>query len=70
MYVTLEPCLMCAGAAFWAKLSRLVFAANDSNRGYTTCPFNPLHSRTQQDAGILQLESEQMLKRFFQNLRK
>ncbi len=70
LYVTLEPCLMCASATFWAKLSRLVFAASDSKLGYTTYPFHPLHPQTKTDAGILQLESEQLLKTFFKNLRK
>jgi tRNA(adenine34) deaminase len=71
LYVTLEPCLMCASATFWAKLSRLVFAASDSKLGYTTYhPFNPLHPQTKTDAGILQQASNQVLKTFFKNLRK
>ncbi len=70
LYVTLEPCLMCASATFWAKLSSLVFAANDTKLGYTTYPFNPLHPKTKTDSGILKLESEQILKTFFENLRK
>jgi tRNA(adenine34) deaminase len=70
LYVTLEPCLMCASATFWAKLSRLVFAAHDSNRGYTTCACNPLHPRTKQDAGILQAQSEEILKNFFLKIRQ
>lgn len=70
LYVTLEPCLMCASATFWAKLSRLVFSASDNKRGYTTYSFNPLHPQTKTDAGILQLESAQLLKTFFKNLRK
>jgi tRNA(adenine34) deaminase len=71
LYVTLEPCLMCASATFWAKLSRLVFAASDSKLGYTTYhPFNPLHPLTKTDAGILQQASNQVLKTFFKNLRK
>lgn len=70
LYVTLEPCLMCASATFWAKLSCLVFAANDTKLGYTTYSFNPLHPQTKPKSGILQLESEQLLKTFFQPLRK
>ncbi len=70
LYVTLEPCLMCASATFWSKLSHLVFAANDTKLGYRTCSHNPLHRQTKVRAGVLQLESQQILQSFFVELRK
>lgn len=70
LYVTLEPCLMCASATFWSKLSRLVFAASDTQLGYTTCLPSPLHPQTKVRTGVLQLEGQQILQSFFGELRK
>ncbi len=70
LYVTLEPCLMCASATFWSKLSHLVFAASDTKLGYTACSHNPLHPQTKVRSGILQLESQQILQTFFAELRE
>lgn len=70
LYVTLEPCLMCASATFWSKLSQLVFGASDTKLGYTTCLDNPLHRQTKVRTGVLELESQQILQSFFAELRK
>jgi tRNA(adenine34) deaminase len=70
LYVTLEPCLMCASATFWSKLSHLVFAASDPQWGYTTYTHSPLHPQTKVRTGVLQLESQQVLQSFFGELRK
>lgn len=70
LYVTLEPCLMCASATFWSKLSQLVFAASDTNLGYTACAHNPLHRQTKVCSGVLELESQQLLQSFFAELRE
>jgi tRNA(adenine34) deaminase len=64
MYVTLEPCQMCAGALYWSQLSRLVFAAEDDVRGYRAMN-TKLHPKTKVDSGILQEEASKLLKTFF-----
>ena len=69
LYVTLEPCLMCAAATYWTKLERLVFASKDKKRGYTLLQPTPLHPKTKVLQGVLQKESEKLLKAFFQKLR-
>ncbi|PZD78522.1 nucleoside deaminase [Mesonia sp. K7] len=69
MYVTLEPCQMCAGALYWSQINRLVFAAADLKRGYRTMGTN-LHPKTEVTKGILETEAEVLLKKFFLDLRK
>lgn len=69
LYVTLEPCCMCAGAAYWAQLGRLVFGARDPQRGYTTVVKPLLHPRTEVIGPILAQEAAQLLTHFFQRLR-
>lgn len=69
LYVTLEPCVMCAGAQYWAQLGRLVYGAVDKKRGYSQSGRNLLHPRTEVDSGLLALESESLLKSFFSKLR-
>ncbi|MBP5709985.1 MAG: nucleoside deaminase [Bacteroidales bacterium] len=70
LYVTLEPCVMCAGAIAWAQLGRLVFAAADPKKGYSLLQKNILHPKTEVVAGILEKESSALLKQFFQNKRR
>jgi tRNA(adenine34) deaminase len=69
LYVTLEPCLMCAGAIFWSRVDKLVFGSNDPKRGYLTYKTQVLHPRTTVVSGILALESELLLKDFFKKKR-
>lgn len=64
MYVTLEPCQMCAGALYWSQLATLVFAATDHERGYRTMG-TQLHPKTQVRNGIMEKEASSLLKRFF-----
>jgi tRNA(adenine34) deaminase len=64
MYVTLEPCQMCAGALYWSQLSRLVFAAEDEVRGYRAMN-TKLHPKTKVESGILKEEASKLLKAFF-----
>lgn len=64
LYVTLEPCQMCAGALYWSQLSQLIFAASDELRGYQKMG-TQLHPKTKVSNGIMQDESSQLLKRFF-----
>lgn len=65
LYVTLEPCVMCAGAIGWSQLGRLVYGASDPKRGYTQFAPAALHPKTQVSAGIMADESESLLKEFF-----
>ena len=64
LYVTLEPCQMCAGALYWSQISRVVFGAYDPQRGFTKAG-GMLHPKTQLTGGILEEEASEMLKRFF-----
>lgn len=69
LYVTLEPCCMCAGATYWAQLGRLVFSAHDPRRGYSTVGKQLLHPRTKVSQSVLDKEAAWQLTHFFQSLR-
>jgi tRNA(adenine34) deaminase len=69
LYVTLEPCVMCAGASYWSQISRVVYGATDEKRGFRRLEPNVLHPKTTFVSGILATESESLLKAFFQKLR-
>ena len=64
MYVTLEPCQMCAGALYWSQISRLVYAARDLERGFRTMG-TKLHPKTKVVGGVLEAEAAQLMKEFF-----
>lgn len=68
LYVTLEPCMMCAGALYWSQISRVVFAAQDNERGYRAMG-GRLHPKTEVLFGVLQEEATQLLTSFFQSKR-
>jgi len=70
LYVTLEPCCMCAGATYWAQLGRLVFGAYDPQRGYSMVGSQLLHPRTEVSPAILGEEAAQRLTHFFRHLRR
>ena len=70
IYVTLEPCIMCAGAAFWTQIGKIVFGAFDEKRGYSLLSKPVLHPSTKIISGILEVESKQLLQDFFRNKRK
>ena len=65
LYVTLEPCTMCAGAISWSQLKRLVYGASDPKRGYTRFAPSALHPRTQITSGILADEAARLIQQFF-----
>jgi tRNA(adenine34) deaminase len=69
LYVTLEPCVMCGGAAFWAQLGELHFAADDPRRGFSRLESPVLHPKTKIFRGVMAQESNQLLLNFFKNLR-
>ncbi|MGB5665628.1 MAG: nucleoside deaminase [Maribacter sp.] len=64
LYVTLEPCQMCAGALYWSQISKIVYAAKDPERGCGTMG-TKLHPKTKIKGGILENEASELLKRFF-----
>ncbi|MEK6152651.1 nucleoside deaminase [Flavobacteriaceae bacterium 3-367] len=64
LYVTLEPCQMCAGALYWSQISKIVYGAKDPERGCGTLG-TKLHPKTQIIGGVLETESSEVLKRFF-----
>ena len=64
MYVTLEPCQMCAGALYWSQIDRVVYGASDTTRGYKLLGAK-LHPKTKVISGVLSEECTQLLKRFF-----
>jgi tRNA(adenine34) deaminase len=69
LYVTLEPCVMCAGALYWTQMKRIVVGAKDEKRGFSRIGTKILHPRTQLTTGILGDESRALLLKFFKTLR-
>ncbi len=68
LYVTLEPCQMCAGALYWSQISKIVFGATDSKRGYKTLG-TQIHPKTEVVSGILEKECAELMTNFFQKKR-
>ena len=68
MYVTLEPCQMCAGALYWSQISKIVFGASDENRGFEKMG-TQLHPKTTVVRGVLANEASELMKRFFKEKR-
>ena len=64
LYVTLEPCQMCAGALFWSQISKIVYGARDEQRGCIALK-TKLHSKTTMIGGVLEEESSRLMKQFF-----
>ncbi|HLP11205.1 MAG TPA: nucleoside deaminase [Flavobacteriales bacterium] len=69
LYVTLEPCVMCAGALFWSQISKIVYGATDEKRGAHLTGKNLYHPKTVVEGGILAEESATLLKNFFKSKR-
>ena len=69
LYVTLEPCQMCAGALYWSQISKIVYGATDENRGFVKMG-TKLHPKTSVVSGILADEASELMKRFFVERRK
>ncbi|MDE6310739.1 MAG: nucleoside deaminase [Muribaculaceae bacterium] len=72
LYVTVEPCTMCAGAIGWSQMSRIVIGTDDEKRGYTTfCApgRSPFHVRARVDRGVLEEECAKLMRNFFRGLR-
>ena len=69
LYVTVEPCVMCAGALAWSQLSRIVYGASDPKRGFSVSATDALHPRTEVTKGVLAEECANLMKGFFQRRR-
>jgi tRNA(adenine34) deaminase len=69
LYVTLEPCVMCAGALYWAQVGRVVYGASDEKRGFSVVKQPLLHPKTTVRKGVLENEVTTLLKNFFHKLR-
>ncbi len=69
LYVTVEPCVMCAGALAWAQVERIVYGAADPKRGYSVYAPEALHPRTQVTAGVLAEECGELMRQFFKSKR-
>jgi tRNA(adenine34) deaminase len=69
LYVTVEPCVMCAGASYWAQLKRMVFGTNDPKRGFRRFGSTLLHPKTEMESGIMAHECAHLVTEFFLNKR-
>ena len=69
LYVTVEPCPMCAGAIAWSQMGRVVYGATDEKRGYNRYAQNVLHHKTEVTTGVCAEESSKLMKDFFSNKR-
>ena len=70
LYVTLEPCVMCAGASYWTQISRIVVGARDLKTGFSSFKKKILHPKTTIEFGVLENESKKLLQNFFKQKRK
>lgn len=69
IYVTLEPCAMCAGAIGWSQAPALIYGASDEKKGFTTITGSLLHPKTSVESGVLEEECRELLVRFFKSRR-
>ncbi len=65
LYVTIEPCIMCAGASYWTQISRIVFGAHDLKRGFSRINQQITHPRTEIVSGIMENDCASLIKEFF-----
>lgn len=66
LYVTIEPCVMCAGAAYWTQIERIIFGAADEKKGYSKISKKILHPKTIINGGILGKECSDLMRKFFE----
>jgi len=66
LYVTVEPCLMCAGALYWSKIGKIIYGAADEKNGFKKhCPHSPFHPKTIIEQGLLAMDCANLMKDFF-----
>jgi tRNA(adenine34) deaminase len=70
LYVTVEPCVMCAGALAWSQVSAVVYGASDPKKGYTTTGAELLHPKTEVRSGVIADECSALMKKFFRKKRE
>jgi len=69
LYVTLEPCVMCAGALAWAQIGKIVYGASDEKRGFKKFAPKSMHPKTEITGGVLEIECSELLQEFFRQRR-
>ena len=69
LYVTLEPCVMCAGASFWTHIGKVVYGASDVKRGFSRLSEKILHPKTEVVSGVLEYECSELIRSFFRSKR-
>ena len=70
LYVTVEPCVMCAGALAWSQIGRIVYGTAEPKKGYTTIPHPILHPKTKVESGVMEAECRELMEEFFKKLRR
>jgi tRNA(adenine34) deaminase len=70
IYVTVEPCIMCAGALAWSQIGRVVYGAADPKKGYSTYSDHVLHPKTVVEKGLMEQECREVMEQFFKKLRR
>jgi len=70
LYVTLEPCVMCAGASYWSRVGKVVYGASDDRYGYKKAGNKLFHPKTEIMAGLMAKEAGELLKKFFKTKRR
>lgn len=69
LYVTVEPCIMCAGASYWIQISRIVYGTSDNKKGFSILDKNILHPKTKLIKGVLENDCAELIKTFFKQKR-
>jgi tRNA(adenine34) deaminase len=69
LYVTLEPCTMCAGALFWSQIGKLVIGARDETRGFSRLDPSVMHPKTSVQFGVMEAEASKLMSNFFSEMR-
>ncbi len=70
LYVTIEPCVMCGGASYWSRISKIVYGAKDDKKGYSNLAENILHPKTEVVQGVLENECGGLMSEYFRNKRQ
>jgi len=70
LYVTVEPCIMCAGASYWTQIKKIVIGTSDNKRGYSSINHSILHPKTEVVKGVLEAECRELMQSFFQSKRE
>lgn len=70
LYVTLEPCAMCAGALYWSQIGKVVYGAHDEKRGFRSVSDGMLHPKTEWTGGVMEAEARELIQQFFRERRK